>query len=408
MLRLGLVFLCLHVVFAQNDELQAFMEEVKEDYKMLGMAAGAFRGNEWIMKGQIGVRHADDPTLIGENDKFPLSDAARSITSMMAARVVEHSEGRFTWQTTLGEVFGDSMNVPSPFTESTILDLLLHSGHIPGPEQIMRREELMEWYDDLWAASEWESPEENIQQRLNMTRFLVNIECQRPNEDPLCSEGRYSKFTYSVAVSMIEKSTSKSFDVLLAEEVFGPLSAPDCGVGPTTLDQSLPPAQPWSHFSGPWGVYNIPVLPGDQSNMPSSMAPDVGIHCSLNSWKNVLAAHLTRNESFLTEKSWSVLQDAGVRLYDDFDYAPGFVVESSPFITSLQHPGGDLKEYSQVFLIPDHNVGLVIAANQNLQEGMRQMVGMHKIRKYLGQQLSKITGISIEFEKTNYLQSLFK
>ena len=190
MLRLGLVFLCLHVVFAQNDELQAFMEEVKEDYKMLGMAAGAFRGNEWIMKGQIGVRHADDPTLIGENDKFPLSDAARSITSMMAARVVEHSEGRFTWQTTLGEVFGDSMNVPSPFTESTILDLLLHSGHIPGPEQIMRREELMEWYDDLWAASEWESPEENIQQRLNMTRFLVNIECQRPNEDPLCSEGR--------------------------------------------------------------------------------------------------------------------------------------------------------------------------------------------------------------------------
>jgi len=408
MLRLGLVFLCLHVVFAQNDELQAFMEEVKEDYKMLGMAAGAFRGNEWIMKGQIGVRHANDPTLIGENDKFPLSDAARSITSMMAARVVEHSEGRFTWQTTLEEVFGDSMNVPSPFTESTILDLLLHSGHIPGSEQIMRREELMEWYDDLWEASEWESPEENIQQRLNMTRFLVNIECQRPNEDPLCSEGRYSKFTYSVAVSMIEKFTGKSFDVLLAEEVFGPLSAPDCGVGPTTLDQSLPPAQPWSHFSGPWGVYNIPVLPGDQSNMPSSMAPDVGIHCSLNSWKNVLAAHLARNESFLTEKSWSVLQDAGVRLYDDFDYAPGFVVESNPFITSLQHPGGDLKEYSQVFLIPDHNVGFVIAANQNLQEGMRQMVGMHKIRKYLGQQLSKITGISIEFEKTNYLQSLFK
>ena len=220
--------------------------------------------------------------------------------------------------------------------------------------------------------------------------------------------GRYSKFTYSVAVSMIEKFTGKSFDVLLAEEVFGPLSAPDCGVGPTTLDQSLPPAQPWSHFSGPWGVYNIPVLPGGQSNMPSSMAPDVGIHCSLNSWKNVLSAHLARNETFLTEKSWSVLQDAGVRLYDEFDYAPGFVVESSPFITSLQHPGGDLKEYSQVFLIPDHNVGLVIAANQNLQEGMRQMVGMHKIRKYLGQQLSKITGISIEFEGTNYLESLFK
>ena len=71
-----------------------------------------------------------DPTPIGENEKFPFSDAARSITTMMAARVVEQSEGRFTWQTTLGDVFGQSMNVPLPFTNSTILDLVLHSGHI--------------------------------------------------------------------------------------------------------------------------------------------------------------------------------------------------------------------------------------------------------------------------------------
>ena len=48
----------------------------------------------------------------------------------------------------------------------------------------------MEWYDGLWAASQGASAEENMQQRLNMSRYLVNIECKRPNEDPLCSEGR--------------------------------------------------------------------------------------------------------------------------------------------------------------------------------------------------------------------------
>jgi len=86
---------------------------------MMRMAIGAFQGSEWIMKGQIGVRHADDPTPIGENDKFYLSDAGRSIVSMLAARVIEQSEGQLTWQSTLGEVFQGSMTVPDPFTDNT-------------------------------------------------------------------------------------------------------------------------------------------------------------------------------------------------------------------------------------------------------------------------------------------------
>ena len=144
-----------------------------------------------------------DPTPIGENEKFPLSDAARSITTMMAARVVEQSEGRFTWQTTLGDVFGHSMNVPSPFTNSTILDLVLHSGHIQDSEQLMRREELMEWYNGLWAASLGASSEEKMQQRLNMSRYLVNIECKRPDEDPLCSEGRLGVTQFFLSIPSV-------------------------------------------------------------------------------------------------------------------------------------------------------------------------------------------------------------
>lgn len=262
-------------------------------------------------------------------------------------------------------------------------------------------EDLMEWYDQVWAASQWDMPEENMQQRMELTKFLVNIECG----DEMCAEGRYSKFTYTVAVAMLEKFTGKSFDVLLNEQVFGPLNAPDCGLGPNTLDQSLPPQQPWSHFSGPWGVYDIPVLPGNQSNMPSSMTPDDGIHCSMESWKNVLSAHLAKNESFLTEKSWSILQDPGVNLYDSFDYAPGFIVDASnPFVTVLQHPGGDQKDYAQCFVIPGANVGIVVAANQNLQEGMRQMVGFNKILEFVGEQLSETAGVPINIEN---VQSLF-
>jgi len=398
MLRLGVLALCCVVISAQNEELQAFMDQAQEDYKMLGMAIGSFRGNEWIMKAQIGVRHADDPTPIGENDKFYLSDAGRFITGMLAARVVQQSEGGISWLSTIADVFADSINVPSPFAEATLLDLLLHSGHILDFEQVLRRESLMDWYDQVWADSQWAVPEDNMQQRVELTNFLVNVECNKDDEETLCKEGRYSKFTYSVAVAMLEKFTGKSFDVLLDEEVFGPLGAPDCGVGPTTLDQSLPPKQPWSHFAGPWGVYNIPVLPGNQTNMPSSLSPDDGLHCSLESWKNLLSAHCAKNETFLTEESWSVLQDAGDTLHEhgnDFNYAPGFYVNDDG---TLYHVGNDQKDWSLSFVVPEANVGIVVAANSNMQEGMRQMVGLYKVLEFVADHLSQYTGTTIELE----------
>jgi len=392
MLRLLLLSLCCLSAQAQNDELQAFMEEVQKDYKMLGITVGAFHGNEWTMRGQVGVRQADDPALITENDVFYLSDAGRSITSMLVARIIEKSAGLLRWNTTISEIFYTDFDVAEPFADANLLDLLVHTGHIINEEQTMATDELIDWYDGLWKSSQWSSKELNRQLRKEMTNFLVNIECG----EEMCQKMRYSKFTYSVAVAMVEKYMDKTFDDLLQEEVFDPLGATDCGVGPATLDQSLPPAQPWSHFAGPWGVYNIPVLPDNNTNMPSALSPDDGIHCSMDSWKNILSAHLSRDESFLSKESWAVLQTPVHSFGGDTKYAPGFVVDNSnPFVAVLYHPGSSGKEFAECAVIPEANVGMVFAANTNLQEGMRQTVGSNKIIEYVFNQLSNITGMDL-------------
>eukprot|EP00092_Neocalanus_flemingeri_P035397 GFUD01038512.1.p1 GENE.GFUD01038512.1~~GFUD01038512.1.p1 ORF type:complete len:409 (+),score=97.94 GFUD01038512.1:3-1229(+) len=389
MFRLGLLTLAFLVVFSQQDDLQDFMEKTKEEYKILGMTIGAFKANEWIMKGTVGVRNADDPTPIGENDKFNLGDAGRSITAMLAARIIEQSEGMITWQSTIAEVFGDSINVQSPFRDSTLLDLLVHNGRILDQEQVLQKDDIIDWYDKVWAASQWSMPEENKQQRLDLTQYLVNVECG--GEEDMCKKGTYSKFTYSVAVAMLEMFTGKTFDILLKEEVFGPLNASNCGLGPNTLDQSLPPAQPWSHFSGPWGVYNIPILPGNQTNMPSSMAPDVGIHCSMESWRNFLSAHLTRDESYLSKENWDLLQTEQVKLevgyFQYMRYAPGFIVDMEDGIPYLREFSAGDKNYARCYVIPDADIGIILAVNSNMQGGMIQMAGLQKILDYVVRQL---------------------
>jgi len=400
MIRLLLLTLCCLSAQAQNEELQAFMEEIQKDYKMLGVSVGAFQGNEMIMRGQVGVRQVDDPAPITENDVFYLSDAGRSITSMLVARIIEKSFGLLRWNTTISEIFYDDFDVAQPFADANLLDLLVHTGYIINDEQVMTSDKLIDWYDGLWKSSQWANSELNQQLRKEMTHFLVNLEC----DEEMCQKMRYSKFTYSVAVAMIEKYMNKTFDNLLQEEVFDPLGAPDCGVGPTTLDPSLPPAQPWSHFAGPWGVYNIPVLPGNNTNMPSALSPDDGIHCSMDSWKNILSAHLSRDESFLSKESWAVLQTPAHDFGGETKYAPGFIVDdSNPFVTLLYHPGSSDKEFAECLVIPEANVGMVFAANTNLQEGMRQTVGSNKILEYVFNHLSSLTGMDLFHPKKKQL-----
>ena len=64
------VFVCLGVKAQLHDELQEVLEHAQEDYKLLGMSIGAFEHQDWILKGEIGVRNADDSekTQIGPND----------------------------------------------------------------------------------------------------------------------------------------------------------------------------------------------------------------------------------------------------------------------------------------------------------------------------------------------------
>ena len=100
-------------------------------------------------------------------------------------------------------------------------------------------------------------------------------------------------------------------------------------------------------------MYDIPVVPGPQSGSPSLTAPDDGVHCSLESWRNILAPHIRREETYLSPAQWAVLQTPQYP-FGDYgpQYAPGFLVDrdQEEDITLLQHPGSDQKSYAQVYV----------------------------------------------------------
>ena len=376
-----------------REDFQEFLDQTKKDFKIQGLTIGAFKDNDWVLRGQIGTRNAEDAeqTPIGADDQFPLTGAGSPIVAMLVARIVERSVGDVTWNTTIQEVLGDTMAMLQPYANVSLYELVTWQGWTPDIYRINGREDRMEWYDSLWESSQWENAEQNKLQRLGLTQYLVNWECTPGYEDQ-CDKATFSPFSLTVAITLLEAVTDKTFDALLIEEVFEPLGALGCGVGPNTLDNTLPPSQPWNHFSGPWGKYNIPIHPGNKSSMPSSMAPDFGIHCSMDSWKIILASYLAKNESFLSPESWKTLFDPAYNTLgaEYMAIAPGIVILYERLAVMSKDDG---KSYALVELFPGTGTAIILAANSNMQEGMRQFAGMMKIICYTENILSEELGI---------------
>jgi len=384
---LGIFVLGVLRVSAQKDELQDVMEQAREDYKFLGMSAGVFEGNDWISRGEVGLRNAEDPekTPIGPDDKFALGRGGAHITAMLAARVVEESKGALSWNSTISQVFGNSMTIQPIFANVTLYDLLTKQGYMMDIEQVLAMEYKIDWYNQVWAASQWDDPKENMNQRLEMMKFLVNVDCEKEKSCQRIS--RWPLFGFSAAVAMLEKFTGRTFDNLIQEEVFRPLKADNCGLGPSTTDNTNPPSQPWTHQSGPWGIYYIPILPGKQSAGPSCLAPDFGIHCSMDSWKNILSAYATKNETFLSSENWKMLLDPAWIIANDtgegdVGVGPGFILRyngSSHTTDSFTEP---VMSWASAYILDGYgngNKGAITLMNFPLTYGTRQWNGIRAV-----------------------------
>lgn len=165
----------------------------------------------------------------------------------------------------------------------------------------------------------------------------------------------YSIGGFTIAGAMLEVATNKTFEELCQELLFDPLEMEGCGFGPTTTDPTLPPNQPWGHLSDVWAYRNLPVPPSDFSNIASSMVPDGGIKCNLDSWRKYLLAHLFEDTDFLPAEQWTKLHTPIVGGF----YGFGWVIDNSnPLVgTVFTHGGTDGHNFANCVIIPRFQIG---------------------------------------------------
>jgi len=382
-MRVRLLLLAVACCFGQDDfdNLQDMLDHNMERYKMVGMDIGSFSENgDWLLRGQAGERVYKEGTPIGDKDMYIMGSAGKSMTSTMAARVV--SQGYINWNTTVKEIFHDTgiFDVHESFWPSTLEQFLSHGSGAPGLDGVVSK--YFQMVDYIFNKTSWEADFDNRPARVFLSKTLL--------QDPVTvPQGRflYSIGGFTVAGTMLELATNKTYEQLMMEELFIPLGMEGCGFGPTTTDPSLPPAQPWGHLGDQWAVQIAPVTPGPYANVASPMIPDGGLHCNLDSWKNYLTTHLTMDEDFLPKDQWEHIHTPITSHFYGFGW---FIDGSNPMIgTVLQHGGTDGHNFAQCWLIPKLGVGFNVGLNNGgvMQDGSLQEVGFGKTLEWVAEHL---------------------
>jgi len=383
MMRGFLLLLAAAGSLAQDDfdNLQDMLDHNVERYRMIGLDVGSFVSTgDWLLRGQAGERVYKEGTPVGDKDMFIMGSAGKSMTSTMAARVV--AQGYINWNTTVKEMFHDTgiFEVHESFWPSTLEQFISHGSGAPGLDVVVER--YFDMVDYIFNKTSWEPGYDNRPARIVMSRTLLQDKVTVPQGTYLYSIGGFT-----VAGTMLEVATNKTFEQLMMEELFLPLGMEGCGFGPTTTDPSLPPQQPWGHLSDQWGAQIAPVPPGPYANVASPMIADGGLHCNLDSWKNYLATHLRKDEDFLPSDMWEYIHTPITAGF----YGFGWMIDNSnPAIgKTLSHGGTDGHNFAQTFLIPRLGVGVNMGMNNAgvMSQGSIQGTGFGKVLTWVGEHL---------------------
>ncbi len=274
-------------------------------------AAGvAFQRDGQITLSVAGRRADGFAAEVAEEDLWHLGSLTKSMTAVLAARLVE--QGAIRFEDTIGERLDGAAK---QLQAVTLEHLLQHRGGMAAniPNNVASTLQALE---DTTSATEIRR------------QYLAAV-----LDEPVLPAGAflYSNAGYVAAAAMMEAATGRSWEDLIRAEVFTPLSLTTPGFGPPGATTEAPD-QPWGHAKG---AELSAYPPRKTSDNILALNPAGRVHMSLIDFLSYVSAH-ARRDPILKPESWARLHkpavDASAR------YAMGWV---SPSDAVRMHSGSN-------------------------------------------------------------------
>jgi CubicO group peptidase (beta-lactamase class C family) len=354
------------------DDLHEALEAIRIKHKLPGLAAVVLKDGKIVAQGAAGLRREGGTEPITIDDQFHMGSETKAMTATLLAMLVE--DGTLSWDTTVGEVFGERFKDMDPAWRGvTIEQLVRHRGGAPSDLSA----------NGLWSKL-WQRRGTPSEQRLQLVEGVVT----HPPIAPPDTKYLYANAGFAIAGAMAEVKTGKAWETLITERLFAPLGMTSVGFGaPGSAGKE---DEPWGHRAD-----GKPMEPGPGADNPAAIGPAGTVHVSLSDWAKFILLHVRGDRECPAREARLLKPETFDILHTPKDnYAMGWLVTKRPWAKGdrpgdtgrvLTHAGSNTLWYAVAWLAPERDAAILVAANRGGEEGTKgtdEAAGM-LVGKYL-------------------------
>lgn len=325
--------------------ISALLLDVRQRHGLIGLAGAIVTSDRIVDVGAAGTRAHASLVPVTIHDKWHLGSITKSMTSTLAAILVE--EGALEWTTPLENAFPDFPDIHLDLRPVSIEPILAHRGGFT---------------NDIGRFSTWTQMLTGTDPLPEQRRaFAVEVLGTAPEFPPLRTY-HYSNVGYMIAGAALEAVTGQQWETLIRARLFAPLGMDDTGFGAPGLSDAMD--QPRGHLGQ--GAARVALEPDDpRADNPRGLGPAGTVHATMQDLGRYIAMHLAGEQGRA-----DLLQSATIRRLhtpaEGFSYASGWAVTSREWAggRALAHSGSNLRWYAVVWMAPERDFAVLVATNQ--------------------------------------------
>lgn len=331
-------FLFLGSIFSQQEKIQkieSYIQSAMSEWKMPGFAVAIVKNDSLVFAKGYGVRDIRTNEPVDENTLFMIASCTKAFTTAALSILVD--QGKIKWEDPVTKYLPDfQMYDPWVTKQMMIKDLVTHRS---GLETFSG--------DILWLGSTYDSKEV-----IRRSRYLKPTSSFR-------SKYGYQNIMFSVAGSIIPSVTDTSWSDFIRVHFFNPL-------GMNRSATSISEMKKRGNFAFPHKIVKGTVIPYNDFWSIEAVAPAGAINSSVADMSQWLRLQLKKGKfdgkQIFSERQSNEMWSNQMAIENN-NYGLGWFIRYWNGKKLLNHGGGMPGMISDVSIIPEENLGLVILSN---------------------------------------------
>jgi CubicO group peptidase (beta-lactamase class C family) len=368
--------------------VDTYIDAVMERFEIPGLTIAVTRGDEIIYKGAFGRRSIDTGEPMEADYLFHMASVSKPFVATAVMQLAE--QGELDLDEPVVRYLPYFELADERYKNITIRQMLNHTSGMP---------DVMDY--------EWDAPQYDEGAAERYVRSLSN-------EEMIAAPGerwQYSNMAFDALGDVIAKVSGRPFEIYVKENILDVLGMGESNfLQHETSEELRTTPHVWR-----LGPAVSEVYPYNRRHAPSSTLNSSVLEMTNWAFANLNRGGLNRRR-ILKQESYDILWSPSAQVDDDLHVGLSWFLGSHRGVSTIDHGGGDTGYRSYFTLLPEEDIGLIIASNYDrtpmgsIRDGVldillgyepampRQSVGMVFARAYVEQGLEAAKALYHELE----------